>query len=236
MTLSKAANEEGAGPPTGEPDPDAYPVVFTQLSEEENGGWLVSFPDLPGCYAHGPTRPIALARGSEAVRVWINANRQRNIPVPQPAATTQSSGHVRIRVPRSLHARLGLLCSLLGESLNGTVSALLDEELSLLGRAVNGGLPDRRAAMVASLEKWKRYHNPKILLEWEYADHDRYSGEWVQRLDPRLHHALRYYADEQGVSMNALIVSLLALSVGRREAMLLADGGEPKTKSKGSAA
>ena len=32
-----------------------YPFEIRQLSEEEGGGYLISFPDLPGCISDGET-------------------------------------------------------------------------------------------------------------------------------------------------------------------------------------
>ena len=32
-----------------------YPFTIRRLSKAEGGGWLVEFPDLPGCIADGET-------------------------------------------------------------------------------------------------------------------------------------------------------------------------------------
>ena len=32
-----------------------YPLTIRRLSKAEGGGWLVEFPDLPGCIADGET-------------------------------------------------------------------------------------------------------------------------------------------------------------------------------------
>jgi hypothetical protein len=38
-----------------------YPFEMRPLSEEEGGGWLISFPDLPGCASDGETPEEAIA-------------------------------------------------------------------------------------------------------------------------------------------------------------------------------
>ena len=37
------------------PDFDDYPFEIRPLSEEDGGGFLITFPDLPGCMADGET-------------------------------------------------------------------------------------------------------------------------------------------------------------------------------------
>jgi predicted RNase H-like HicB family nuclease len=49
-----------------------------KLSQEDGGGWLVSYPELRGCYSIGATRDNALERGLEAVEEWIRVNRERH--------------------------------------------------------------------------------------------------------------------------------------------------------------
>ena len=33
-----------------------YPFITRPLADEEGGGYLIEFPDLPGCMADGETR------------------------------------------------------------------------------------------------------------------------------------------------------------------------------------
>ncbi len=43
-----------------------YPFVMRPLSPEEGGGWLITFPDLPGCMSDGETPEEALENGKDA--------------------------------------------------------------------------------------------------------------------------------------------------------------------------
>jgi antitoxin HicB len=47
------------------PPPD-YPTLIRPLTAEEGGGYLVEFPDLPGCHSDGDTIPEAIAHAQEA--------------------------------------------------------------------------------------------------------------------------------------------------------------------------
>ena len=40
-----------------------YPFTIRRLSKAEGGGWLVEFPDLPGCIADGETIEKAVQGG-----------------------------------------------------------------------------------------------------------------------------------------------------------------------------
>ena len=44
------------------------------LTEDEGGGWLASFPDLPGCISDGETPEDALRNAAEAETAWLAAN------------------------------------------------------------------------------------------------------------------------------------------------------------------
>lgn len=58
-----------------------YPAIFTPAEE---GGYLVDFPDLPGCYTDGDTLPEALenARDVLPLMLWTMEDHNENIPTP----------------------------------------------------------------------------------------------------------------------------------------------------------
>jgi antitoxin HicB len=59
-----------------------YPFAVSPLSEDEGGGYLIEFPDLPGCMSDGATLEEALRNGVDAVECWIEAMRQAGRPIP----------------------------------------------------------------------------------------------------------------------------------------------------------
>lgn len=104
-----------------------YPFEMRPLSAEEGGGWLISFPDLPGCMSDGETPQEAMANGKGAVADWIKAVRSAGRVIPAPGEP--ASGKFIARVPRSMHARLSARAKQEGVSMNALVSAFLAESL-----------------------------------------------------------------------------------------------------------
>jgi antitoxin HicB len=50
-----------------------YRFTIRPLTADEGGGYLIQFPDLPGCMSDGDTIEEAIANGAEAKRDWIAA-------------------------------------------------------------------------------------------------------------------------------------------------------------------
>ena len=59
-----------------------YPFTMHPLAEDEGGGYLIEFPDLPGCMSDGATPEEAIRNGADAVRCWIDAMREAGRPIP----------------------------------------------------------------------------------------------------------------------------------------------------------
>ena len=67
-----------------------YPFNISILSAEEGGGYLIEFPDLPGCISDGETIEEAIANGKDAILCWIETAKQYGDEVPQPGSSGQS--------------------------------------------------------------------------------------------------------------------------------------------------
>lgn len=104
-----------------------YPCELRPLSDEEGGGWLVTYPDLPGCMSDGETPEEAMANGKDALEAWLSAALESGRDVPEPGDLP--SGKFIARVPRSLHARLSARAKQEGVSMNALVSSFLAESL-----------------------------------------------------------------------------------------------------------
>ena len=48
----------------------------------EDGHWVAECPSLPGCISQGATREEAVSNVREAIRVYIAALEEDNLPVP----------------------------------------------------------------------------------------------------------------------------------------------------------
>jgi len=56
------------------------------LYQDEDGGWIVECPSLPGCYSQGDTRDEAIANIKEAIELWIESAlaEGEEVPADQP--------------------------------------------------------------------------------------------------------------------------------------------------------
>lgn len=107
----------------------SYPASIRKLSDEDGGGFLVEYPDLPGCIADGETIEEALAEGEDAIKAWITSAKEDGYSIPKPNAFQDYSGQFRMRLPKSLHAKLALRAKAEGVSLNSLAIAYLAEKL-----------------------------------------------------------------------------------------------------------
>jgi antitoxin HicB len=114
---------------------DEYPFVIRPLSEEEGTGYLIEYPDLPGCISDGETPEEAVANGRDAVKSYLASCRKYGDKVPKPGRS--ASGQWRQRVPKSLHSRLVTRAEQEGVSLNTLVTAMIAEGLGK--RQASGG-------------------------------------------------------------------------------------------------
>lgn len=103
-----------------------YPAIIEPISAEDGGGYLVSFPDLPGCIADGNTAEEAFHEAQDAMDSWITTALECGDKIPEPSkANTEFSGQWRMRAPKSLHAALSLRAKEEGVSLNTMAITLL---------------------------------------------------------------------------------------------------------------
>ena len=110
-------------------DLNLYPFEIRPLTEEEGGGYLISFPDFSECISDGETPEEAIQNGFDALRETIFALESMNLPVPEPGSGGSYSGKFVQRIPKSLHARLAARAKQEGVSMNSLVTSMLAESL-----------------------------------------------------------------------------------------------------------
>jgi len=112
---------------------EAYSHIISQLPKEDGGGFLITFPDLPGCMSDGATEAETVANGKDAFKAWMSARKDvgKEIPEPfyRPDTVPAVSGKFVTRLPKSVHAKLAERAKAEGVSLNTLVLALLAEGL-----------------------------------------------------------------------------------------------------------
>lgn len=126
---------------------------FQALADPE-GGFVVVFPDLPGCMTQAETLPELAEMAAEAKALWIEAEYDRTGEIPLPSYPEEYSGKFNLRLPRSLHRRLAEAAARDEVSLNQLVVGLLSEGLACnAARAELEQLATEQAAMRAELRK-----------------------------------------------------------------------------------
>ncbi len=103
-----------------------YAIEIRPLTEEEGGGFLATFPDLPGCMADGETPEEAIIDAKGAFECWMKAQKEWGDPIPQPT-TSGLSGKFVQRIPKSLHAKLIKRAKQEGVSLNTLILTFIAE-------------------------------------------------------------------------------------------------------------
>ncbi len=104
-----------------------YPISISPIPADEGGGYMVSFPDLPGCIADGSTIEEAIIEAHDAFDAWITAEQQDNGILPAPKTY---SGQFVQRIPKTLHQQLAKRAESEGVSLNQLATAILARGLA----------------------------------------------------------------------------------------------------------
>ena len=82
------------------------PYKMEIVRDATEGGYVVSFPELPGCLTVGETIEDAVKNSDDAKRAWFEAAIAEGLNIPEPDILTQYSGQFKLRLPKSLHRSL----------------------------------------------------------------------------------------------------------------------------------
>ena len=77
------------------------------VEDKDEGGFVVSYPDLPGCITCGETLESAIENAQDAKKAWIEAALEDGVEIHEPDSLEDYSGQFKLRIPRSLHRSLG---------------------------------------------------------------------------------------------------------------------------------
>lgn len=84
----------------------SLPYRMEIVPDKEEGGYVVYFPDLPGCISCGKTVESAVANVQDAKREWISTALEDGIEIQEPESLENYSGQFKLRMPKSLHRLL----------------------------------------------------------------------------------------------------------------------------------
>ena len=103
------------------------PYRIELIPDADEGGFVVTFPDLPGCLSSGETVEEACRNAEDAKYEWLMAAIEEDMPIPEPDSIEDYSGQFKLRLPRSLHRQLALQSKREGVSMNQYCVFLLSQ-------------------------------------------------------------------------------------------------------------
>src|SRR5580693_7684761 len=105
---------------------DQYQFTVRPLTKDEGGGYLVEYPDIPGCMSDGETIAEAIVNGREALRDCVAVFQESGRKVPKPGI---EAAQWRQRLPRTLYSKLTAQAENEGVSINSFVTAIIAEAI-----------------------------------------------------------------------------------------------------------
>ena len=103
------------------------PYRLEIIPDTEEGGFVASYPELPGCITCGETAEQAAANASDAKKAWLEAALEEGLDIAEPDSENSFSGQFKIRIPKSLHKQLAEQSKREGISMNQYCLYLLSQ-------------------------------------------------------------------------------------------------------------
>ena len=76
------------------------------VEDKDEGGYVVSFPERPGCITCGETIESAVKNAEDAKKEWLMAALEDGVEINEPDDIEKYSGQFKLRIPKSLHKSL----------------------------------------------------------------------------------------------------------------------------------
>lgn len=105
------------------------PYKIEIFEDQEEGGYALRCPELPGCITCGETIQEGLEMLEDAKKCWFTSCLEDGVPIPEPARLEDYSGQFKLRIPKSLHKQLAQRSSEEGVSMNQYCVYLLSKGL-----------------------------------------------------------------------------------------------------------
>ena len=94
------------------------PYKMEIVPDLDEGGFVASFPDLPGCITMGDTIEEVVQNIVDAKRQWLLAELENGAVIAEPEELKEYSGQFKLRLPKSLHRQLAEHSKIEGVSMN----------------------------------------------------------------------------------------------------------------------
>lgn len=140
-----------------------YPMEIV----EDDGRFVVSILDLPGCVSYGDSPEEALANLKATKHLWLKGALESGKTIVEPSMVEDFSGKFVLRIPRSLHHALDREARKQGVSLNMYIAHVLSERHKLTSLE---NVAEQWAAACAA--------SPKVtMLTCKHADFNQWRSE-----------------------------------------------------------
>ena len=98
-----------------------YPIDLVR----DDGIYVASHPDLPGCVSMGATPTEAVENLAEVRSLWLEGQLAAGNTIPEPSRVESYSGKFVLRVPKALHRMADQRARYEGVSLNTFITSVL---------------------------------------------------------------------------------------------------------------
>lgn len=105
------------------------PYRMEIIPDPDEGGYVISYPDLPGCLSIADTMAEALEKGEDAKKAWFKAAIEDHAEIRMPSQLETYSGQFKLRIPKSLHRQLAEQAKAEGISMNQYCVYLLSKNI-----------------------------------------------------------------------------------------------------------
>lgn len=96
----------------------SLPYRMEIVPDLDEGGFVASYPDLPGCITCGASIEAVVTNAVDAKREWLATALEDGITIPEPDSLDNYSGQFKLRIPKSLHRQLAEQSKREGISMN----------------------------------------------------------------------------------------------------------------------
>lgn len=105
------------------------PYKMELIPDTDEGGYVVRFPELPGCITSGKTAEEAIKNSVDARLEWFAAALEDGFRINEPNEMEKYSGQFKLRIPKTLHKHLAEQARIEGVSMNQYCVYLLSKNM-----------------------------------------------------------------------------------------------------------
>ena len=95
-----------------------YTRMVQEMNDESGHYFYGKILELDGCQSTGDTLEELYQSLNEAMEGYLEVRQENNMPIPVPGTADKYSGKFVVRLPKSLHQKLGIEAEKEGVSLN----------------------------------------------------------------------------------------------------------------------